>query len=482
MTSSPAEALERRRLVRGLARYGPILRAPAVSGALGFSIVGRLHESMISFGVIMLVTHRSTYAAAGVVMAAFGAGGLAAGPVNSRLAARHGHVPVLLVTAVLYATGVVAMAVAGAEDLLVLGLLGGFAGLMTPPLTPALRSTLPRLVRREERLSAFALESTLQETVFIAGPVLAGVVAGVAGPRAALVVAAAATLLGTLGYCVVTQRAGAGTAEGSTGGVHGTGETDAGPRGHTRLLTATVLRLLCGGIGFLVTLCIVAVAVIAQVSGPAAQGRAGIVLGISSVGSMVGGVVFGATVTATSGLRRRYVLMALAVTAVAGVAALTDAGEAGPGVVVLAVAVFAYGLTIAPVATVLFGRLSSTAGDARATEAFGWMGAAMGIGGVLGDASGGWLVTALPVWATLVAAAAVALATAAVVPNAADRPHHAVERPLERRLRGARRASGSQAVSATLGREPGRRPSAPGTAGGSRGSVPEESPARPGVH
>jgi MFS family permease len=356
-------------------------------------------------------------------MASFGAGGLAAGPVNSRLAARHGHVRVLLITAALYAAGVVAMASVG-DDLLLLGVLGGFAGLMTPPLTPALRSTLPRLVRPEERLSVFALESTLQETVFIAGPLLAGLVAALAGPRAALVVAAAATLVGTVGYCAVT------------GGVVEAGPPLPGdqpaPAHHGaatgRLLSVPVIRLLCGGVGFLVILCIVAVAVIAQVSGPAAQGSAGVVLGLSSLGSMVGGVVFGATVTATSGLRARYLLMAAAVAVVAGLAALGSPGAAGSGAVLLAVAVFAYGLTIAPVATVLFGRLSDAAGDTRATEAFGWMGAAMGVGGVLGDASGGWLVTALPVWAGLLVAAMVALGTAVVVPDSAWLPTKVAER------------------------------------------------------
>ena len=69
------------------------------------------------------------------------------------------------------------------------------------------------------------------------------------------------------------------------------------------------------------------------------------------------------------------------------------------GTVALGAAALVYGTTIAPVGTVLFGRLSQVAGASRATEAFGWMGAAMGVGGVLGDASGGWLVTVSPVLA-----------------------------------------------------------------------------------
>ncbi len=100
-----------------------------------------------------------------------------------------------------------------------------------------------------------------------------------------------------------------------------------------------------------------------------------------------------------------------------GAAAVTAAaavGAGGVGVLLLGAATLAYGTTIAPVGTVLFGRLSEVAGGSRATEAFGWMGAAMGVGGVLGDAGGGWLATRSPVVA-LAVAAGLALGTAALV-------------------------------------------------------------------
>ncbi len=87
------------------------------------------------------------------------------------------------------------------------------AGLLTPPLTPALRSILPRLVGDELRLTAFALESTIQEVVFVAGPLVAAVTAWLAGPRAALVVAALATVVGVVGYVLAVGRAGLPAAE-----------------------------------------------------------------------------------------------------------------------------------------------------------------------------------------------------------------------------------------------------------------------------
>ncbi len=391
----------------GLARYRAIVRRPGFVAVLGTSVVGRLHESMISFGVIMLVTHKGSYAQAGVVMAAYGVGGIVAGPVNSRLADRHGHVRVLLITAAAYAASVLVMG-AVVADLVALGLVALLAGLCTPPLTPAVRSVLPRLVPTEHRLTAFALESTLQEVIFVAGPVLAGGVALLAGPRSALAAAAATTVLGVGSYCLalpprerrrarpvpdlsVTQRADA-------------------------LLSATLLRLLGGGVGFLLLLSIATVAVIAQVSGAQARGEAGVFLALTSAGSMLGGLVFGARVRPDSPLRSRYLVLGSALIALAWVAG-TIGGNGGRGALLLAAAMFVFGATIAPVGAVLFGRLSEEAGEARATEAFGWMGAAMGIGGVLGDASGGWLVTTLPPWAVLAVAGGIACATAAVVPG-----------------------------------------------------------------
>lgn len=393
-------------------RYRTLLRRPTVAAALATSVVGRLHESMISFGVIMLVTQAGNYAQAGVVMASFGAGGMVAGPVNSRLADRHGHSRVLLVCASSYAIAVLAMALTG-EDLVRLALVSMVAGLFTPPLTPALRSTLPRLVTPDQRLTVFALESTLQELVFVAGPVIAGAVAVLAGPQAALVGAAATTAIGTASYCWAVRDVPI-----SPEATVALGAANEPVGREVRLVRGTVLRMLAGGAGFLLALSVGAVALVAQVSGPSAKGAAGLYLAATSVGSIVGGLHFGRRVQPDSSLRARFAGLAVGLALVAIVASV-GAGR-GPSTVAAAAllaAAFCYGTTIAPVATVLFGRLGDYAGSRRSTEAFGWMGAAMGIGGLLGDASGGWLVTVVDPAVALVAAALVALATAAVVPS-----------------------------------------------------------------
>lgn len=385
-------------------RYLAVLRRPSVALALGASVVGRLHESMLAFGVILVVTTDGSYADAGWVLAAYGAGGIVAAPVAARVADRLGHRPVLAATAVAHAAAVLALAL-GSGPVLLVALV---AGLLTPPLTPALRSTLPRLVGDELRLTAFALESTIQEVVFVAGPVVAAAAAWLAGPDAALVVAAGATLLGAAGYLVAVGRTGTLSPEGADGhDIPGAGAPRSAPE---PLASPEVLRLMVGATGFLLVLSITAVAIVAAASGPSARAGAGVLLALSSLGSMLGGLAFGARARVPA-LARRFVALA---GGVAVVAVAAPFGATPAGVVLLGAAALAYGATIAPVGTVLFGRLSEVAGASRATEAFGWMGAAMGVGGVLGDAGGGWLVTVSPTLG-LGIAAGVGLVTAAVV-------------------------------------------------------------------
>jgi len=149
--------------------YRQLLRTPSVPWLLATSVVGRSNQGMTGLALLLLVTQRSTYAVAGAVSASYLVGGCLAGPVLSRLADAHGRRRVLAVTSVLFALAMGALALAPARP----GLLGGFAllsGLCTPPMTASIRAVLPALVPASQRRSVFALESTVQELIFVLGP------------------------------------------------------------------------------------------------------------------------------------------------------------------------------------------------------------------------------------------------------------------------------------------------------------------------
>jgi MFS family permease len=402
---------------RGLQRYAVVLRQRGVAAALAWSFLGRLHESVVAFGAILLVSGEHGYAGSGVVLACYGIGGMVSGPVNARLAARFGHAPVLLVTAAGFGSGLVALAWwdAPVTDLAALAAL---TGLLTPPLTPALRSTLPRLVPAERRTTAYALESTLQEVIFVLGPVLAAGVAVVWGGPAALALAAAATAVGCVGYVAAVR------------GVRVPAPTDHGAGGRTWFPVQGIGRLLVGGVAFLATVSVASMALVAAVSGPTAVGGAGVVLAAVALGSMTGGVAYGALADDRRGRRNPAWSLAASLVVLAVVVHLAGDGSApasATGFVVVAVAGAAYGATIAPSATALFAELDCRA-DGRSTEAFGWMGAAMGLGGAVGDLAGGVVVAAAGTAAAMVLAAAFG-AVMALTQSEWHRDPHVSRRP-----------------------------------------------------
>lgn len=393
---------------RGLGRYAGVLRQRGVAAALAWSFLGRLHESVVAFGAILLVSGDHGYAGSGVVLAGYGLGGMVSGPVNARLAARLGHAPVLLVTAAGFGAGLLSLA---RLDASVAGLtaLAAVTGLLTPPLTPALRSTLPRLVPTERRTTAYALESTLQEVVFVLGPVLAGGVALVWGGPAALALAAAATAVGCVGYVAAVRATGVAVPT----------TPDRGRAARSWLPAPGVGRLLVGGVAFLATVSVASIALVAAVSGPAAVGGAGVVLAAVALGSMAGGVTYGALASGGRGRRRPAWALAASLVALAAVVLVAGDGSASAsaaGVVVIALAGAAYGAAIAPSATVLFAELDARA-DGRSTEAFGWMGAAMGLGGAVGDLAGGVVVVVSGTAPAMLAAAGCAAVMALALPE-----------------------------------------------------------------
>jgi predicted MFS family arabinose efflux permease len=126
---------------------------------------------------------------------------------------------------------------------------------------------------------------------------------------------------------------------------------------------------------------VVEIGIVAFVSGRHASASAGVVLAVWSVGSIVGGLLFGARIRTDTDVGLAWAMLAMA----GGIAATA----AAPDTVSLAVIIFVAGATVAPGLARLYSRVGASAPEGAATEAFGWMAVGMLTGASVGAAFGG---------------------------------------------------------------------------------------------
>jgi MFS family permease len=364
-----------------LDRYATVLRGTGAASPLAASIVGRLPLGMTGLAVLLLVRESTgSYAAAGAVSAAFALAFAVASPARARTADRRGPVPVLLLTGMLHPVALAALVLLAAAQtgVAALAVSAVAAGATVPPLGAVLRAMWSRLVPTSALTTAYSLESVVIELCFVGGPLLVAVLTAAAGPSAAVLAAALLTVIGTI-WLVRTPAVQAVTPAQSTPHLLGP------------LAAAPVRGLLLGvglvGAGFGA----IEVAMPAFVE---AQGRqpsvAGVLLAVWSVGSVGGGLVYGAlSPTRPHARQLPWLVGALG----AGtLLPLLVAGPAGAGLLLMGAALLGYGVAIAPFFacnSVLLGR---SAPVGTVTEAFAW-GSSMIFGGAaVGAAAAGVLV------------------------------------------------------------------------------------------
>jgi MFS family permease len=266
-------------------------RVLSLPGALAFSatgVIARLPMSMVSLGVVVLVSTRTgSYGVAGGVAAAYVAATAVGAVPLARLVDRLGQGRVL---------GVAASVSSMALALLVLAVersWGGglphvfavLAGLTMPNVGAAVRQRWSHAVRDRTLLdTAFAVEAVNDEIVFILGPTLVTLLATGVHPYAGIATAAVASVVGT--WTLVAQRR---------------TEPPRHPASHRAATAAampwrSLLPLVTGGVmlGVLFGGCEVAVVAFAEESGQPAS--AGLLLAVWALGSLLAGVISGAIV------------------------------------------------------------------------------------------------------------------------------------------------------------------------------------------
>ena len=156
--------------------YLQVLRTPHALPMVLAAFIGRLPLSMVGLGCVLLIAAETGSYGLGGAVAAVGAVTTAlAGPVLGRLADSHGQRRVLLpVLGVFVPSGLTFLfAVKGDWPLWIVFVSAGLAGACIPPVSSMIRVRWTHLLRGSHRLpTALAMESVVDEFVFIVGPVL----------------------------------------------------------------------------------------------------------------------------------------------------------------------------------------------------------------------------------------------------------------------------------------------------------------------
>jgi MFS family permease len=336
--------------------YLTVWRLPSAPVLLLAGFAGRLPSSMVPLALLLMVQqHTGSYALAGLASATLGIAMAVMAPLLGRLADRRGPRGVLLVQAAAYpvfAALLVAVVLGGASNLAVLAA-SAATGASTPLVSGTVRALWSR-VDVEVRRSAYALDASFTELVFVAGPTTVAVLTVLASPAFAVGVAAVLATVGAVAIATSPALRGWAGATGPRPGLFDTVRTPGLPR---ILVSGSALML---GFGALET----SIPAFATASGR--PGLSGVLLAVWSLGSVLGGLWFGARVVSVS-LPRQYRWGLLGVTI--GLAPLVAISSPW----VLAALLFLGGTAIAPTLTVQSNLVGAIAPPSATTEAFTWL-------------------------------------------------------------------------------------------------------------
>jgi predicted MFS family arabinose efflux permease len=360
--------------------YRAVLLLPFALRTFVPALGGRLAYGLLPLATLFTVQQSTgSYAQAGLSVALFGLASITL-PVKSRLADTHGHRRVLPWLAL-----ACALLLAGAALTPWPAPFVALAGLAAPPLGPAMRSTWRSLTdgtSLKER--AYALDSIAEETLYLVGPLLTGLLIAVAPARWALLLTAALLFAGTLGMVRAAPVRRLDPAP-------GTGLVSPSPLRSSPLPSSpppsspprsSPLRS-TGLLGVLAVLLAVGAAISVGYTGMAAvaqshgrPGTAGLLEAAVGVGSVVGGLLWSRR--AHRHPRSRQFAGLLAVLA-AGLLAATVA----PGLLSLGLVMGVAGLAIAPLYVVAYLAADELSGPGP------WINVAANAGSALGAATAG---------------------------------------------------------------------------------------------
>ncbi|WP_433072866.1 MFS transporter [Dactylosporangium sp. CA-052675] len=170
-----------------------ILRRPYAVALAATNLLVRLAGGAVALALVLFAeATRDSFTAAGLLAGSFAVGTAAGAPVTGRLVDRLGATRVLLATAAVHAAALLAIAALPAIPLPAAAILAVLAGAARPPVGAWMRGIWAAILDDDrDRQASYRLESALLELGFIAGPLIAGLVAALGRPALGLVLTAA---------------------------------------------------------------------------------------------------------------------------------------------------------------------------------------------------------------------------------------------------------------------------------------------------
>jgi MFS family permease len=361
------------------AAYLALLRLPGAARFCVAAMVGRAPMAMFGLATLLLVASKTgRYGLAGLVAGAGSIGYAAAAPQVARLADRFGQQRVLRPLVAVFAVSCIVF-VASTElgaPVWILMITGCAAGSFIPSLGSMVRARWSALLSGTPLLdSAFALESVVDEMIFVVGPAVVTLLA-TALPPAGVVLCAVLAVTGTLLFAAQRQtEPPTRSAEGHTRSATGRGRPPA-----PGLLTMAPVYLCLGAMFASID--------ISTVDFAQRQGHkplAGFILGTYALGSAIGGLWYGSR-TWRAPVERRFALTLILT--VAGVATFW----AQPVLLTLDAGMLIAGLTISPTLIAGYSLIERQAPASRRTEAMTWLSSAISIGLAAGSATSGRII------------------------------------------------------------------------------------------
>src|SRR5215210_1706178 len=363
------------------------------------AFIGRLPLSMVGLGCVLLVASETgSYGYGGAVAAAGAVTTALAGPVIGRLADGRGQRRVLLPVLLIFVISGIAFLAAVKDDWprWTVFLAAGVSGACIPPVSSMIRVRWTHLLRGSRRLpTALAMESVVDEFVFIVGPVLVTFLSTTGHATSGVVTAFTLATIGALLFASQTR-------------------TEPPPSGHESRKGPSAMRTPGLRVLFVVGAAVgsilgtLEIALVAFADQENAMSLSGVLIAGLAVGSMASGIGWG-TVHWSHPLRHRLAVVLILLTVLSiPLLLIQDVWLMVPFVIIAGVAVSPSLISSFTLAEVLVPRAS-------VTEAFTWIGTALGLGVAVGASVAGKVVDVSGANAAfLVATVAAAIAAIAV--------------------------------------------------------------------